>query len=110
MISGIEGKAVYISAPMSSKPFFNKFAMEKAEEECWASGAIGVYNPARMINKGFDRPECMAVDIENLLELRRKADLVMVQLPDWQLSTGCLTEWMVAVACGIETKEVNIDA
>ena len=110
MISGIEGKAVYLSGPMTGMPDFNRAAFEKAEEECWLSGAIGVFNPKTFIGKGLPYELCMKSDLKALFGLCEQAEVVMVQLPGWRKSRGARLEHAVAEACGIETKEVNIGA
>ena len=110
MISGIQGKAVYLSAPMTGMPDFNSAALEAAERECWLSGAIGVYNPKSLIGMGLTHEQCMATDLKALFDMGDLADVVLVQLPGWRKSEGARLEHAVAVACGIETKEVNIDA
>ncbi len=108
MISGIEGKAVYLSAPMTGMPDFNRAALEAAEDECWRSGAIGVYNPKSSIGMGLTHERCMATDLRALFDMGGLADVMLVQLPGWRKSEGARLGH--AVACGIETKEVNIDA
>lgn len=110
MISGIEGKAVYLSAPMTGMPDFNRAALEAAERECWLSGVIGVYNPKSLIGMGLTHEQCMATDLRAFFDMGDLADVVLVQLPGWRKSEGARLEHAVAVACGIETKEVNIDA
>ena len=110
MISGVEGKAVYLSGPMTGIPDFNRAAFEEAEEECWLSGAIGVYNPKSLIGKGLSHEQCMAVDLKALFDMGDLAEVVVVQLPGWRKSKGARLEHAVAIACGIETKEVNISA
>lgn len=108
-LPNVYGKSVYISGPMTNMPDHNRVALNRVERACVDAGAAEVYNPAYLIpnlGKGWQRPDFMLVDLSTLLEMARGNHMVMLQLPGWGLSTGCITEWMVAQQLGIECVEV----
>lgn len=103
------GKSVYISGPMTHMPDHNRAALNKVETACVDAGAAEVYNPAYLIpnlDKGWERPDFMMFDLTQLLEMAKGNHMVMLQLPGWRFSTGCMTEWMVAQQLGVKCVEV----
>lgn len=109
-LSIVHGKNVYISGPMTGMPDHNRVALNRIETACVDEGAVYVWNPAYLIpslDEGeSDRHDLMRSALEVLLELARCENAVVLQLPGWRLSSGCLTEWMVATQLGVECVEV----
>ena len=108
-LPNVHGKSVYLSGPMTNMPDHNRTALGKVEEACVEAGAAEVYNHAYLIpnlDKGWKRPDFMLFDLTQLLEMAKTNHMVMLQLPGWRFSTGCMTEWMVAQQLGIECREV----
>lgn len=108
-LPNVWGKSVYISGPMTHMPDHNRAALSKVETACVDAGAAEVYNPAYLIpnlDKGWERPDFMMFDLTQLLEMAKGNNMVMLQLPGWRFSTGCMTEWMVAQQLGVKCVEV----
>ena len=108
-LPNVYGKSVYLSDPMTGMPDHNRVALNKVETACVDAGAEEVYNPAYLIpniGKGWTRADFMLFDLEQLMEMARGDHMIVLQLPGWRFSSGCLTEWMVATQLGIECREV----
>ena len=52
MLSEIEGRAVYLSGPMTGREDWNRAAFAEAERACRDVGACHVFNPAKDAPKG----------------------------------------------------------
>ena len=121
MISGIEGKRVFLSGSMTGMPDWNRETFAQAEAQCYECGAFEVFNPAADAPHGDDphsHEHWMRRTIHELTRWVNGTAIednepywdVLVQLPGWARSEGATLEFIVAKDCGIEIKEVNIDA
>lgn len=106
-----DGKAVFISGPMTGYEDYNRDAFDLAEMEINARGAIDVYNPARFADDGsLPHEHYMAKTLHDLTEFfegrpNRPYYDAVVLLEGWERSEGAKAEKAVAEVCGIAVYE-----
>lgn len=110
---------VYLSGPVSGIDRKEAVAgFSRAENRCRKARACRVFNPTTQIDRGDTHEQAM---LECLAELTQVDDIseeahkyvpaplydVLVQLPGWETSPGCIVEATVAKACGIPCVELS---
>ena len=116
----VKGKNVFISGPMTGLPHNNVTAFLEAHQLLNELGTRDVYDPAYefyndvahgrkvreheyYMRRCVNRLTCSDV----YSNFKNNHWDVMVQLDGWKDSEGCMTEYEVAMACGIRVVEIG---
>ena len=107
------GKRVFLSGPMTSKPDWNREAFAQAEERCYELGAKHVFNPALTAPEDGEptaaHEQYMNATLHELTRWWRRGHIiqsrpfydVLVMLPGWGTSKGANREYDVAESIGV---------
>lgn len=97
----LNGKTAYLSGPVSGVPRGEcEAAFAAADRACLECGAWSVWNPVKEVPEDSAHDQAMLACLRGLLGTWNSKDVV-VQLPGWEESEGCMVEAEVARACGI---------
>ena len=109
MSVSVQGKAVYLSGPISGRDAYNRPLFRRVERWLRACGARRVYNPTDMSPKIGEIPKPHEYYMRACLhELTNKRGFdLLVLLPGWETSYGAVVEAHVARALGISLAVVK---
>ena len=109
----LRGLRVYLSGPVSNldrKEVVEAF--KAAKRELKAQGTAEVWSPPEEVPAEADYSRAMRICIQALARdkdddpLKPYFDL-LVRLPGWQTSSGCVTETRVAGSCGVRVVDLT---
>lgn len=115
----VDGKNVFLSGPVTGRERDEVLAeFEEAEEICNESGAFNVYVPINEVSADATHEQAMLECLHELTSAYNASNDpsryvptpyydVLVQLPGWKFSFGCITEATVAMMCGIPCIELS---
>lgn len=109
---------MYLSGPMTGLPDFNRDAFRRAKRLLVAAGAAHVWSPATLPGSWGTHESYMLRCLSELSEpmidpqgvepwAPRPLYDLLVSLPGWETSGGARLERAVAVACGIEVRDLG---